>query len=186
MGGGRTNSWATTTEKVSDVEESCAINPDPFPNISGGEASGRVGAGDEEIAGQNNDVENGDQEDVVNEEICLGASGQEEQLHDSLSESGKITTDYSPPASGNSDSEENCMDTGQDLVRPLKRQREGSSSEEDIPLAELSKRLKLRQAREQEVGLIEPRVIKHTNPLSRLLGHIKRKILVTGRVNVGC
>ena len=42
-----------------------------------------------------------------------------------------------------------------DLVRPLKRQRAGSTSEEDIPLAELSKRLKLRNARQKEIESIK-------------------------------
>ena len=36
----------------------------------------------------------------------------------------------------------------------MKRQREGSSSEDDIPLAELSKRLKLRATREKELDAI--------------------------------
>ena len=42
-----------------------------------------------------------------------------------------------------------------DLMRPLKRQRAGSTSEEDIPLAELSKRLKLRNARQKEIESIK-------------------------------
>ena len=40
-------------------------------------------------------------------------------------------------------------------MRPLKRERERSSSEEDIPLAELSKRLKLRNDRQREIDTIK-------------------------------
>ena len=50
-----------------------------------------------------------------------------------------------------SEDEEVEMDTFGKLSRPLKRERDGSSSEDDIPLAELSKRLKFRAERQREL-----------------------------------
>ena len=47
-------------------------------------------------------------------------------------------------------SPEDVMEVPEELIRPLKRQRSGTSSEEDIPLAELQKRLRIRRAREKE------------------------------------
>ena len=46
---------------------------------------------------------------------------------------------------------EERSEEGMDLIRPLKRWREGSSSEDDIPLAELSKRLKMREDTQREI-----------------------------------
>ena len=50
---------------------------------------------------------------------------------------------------------EKSSEEAMDLMRPLKRERERSSSEEDIPLAELSKRLKLRNDRQREIDTIK-------------------------------
>ena len=51
-----------------------------------------------------------------------------------------------------SEAEEEDMDTRQQLSRPMKRQRDGSSSEDDIPLAELSRRIKRRNERQEEMN----------------------------------
>ena len=60
------------------------------------------------------------------------------------------------------DMEEENMDIPEDLIRPLKRQRDGSSSEDDIPLAELSKRLRTRSTRQAEIEAIKR--LRNKNP----------------------
>ncbi len=45
----------------------------------------------------------------------------------------------------------------EELARPLKRQREGSSDEEDIPLAELSRRLNMRKAHQRDLCAVRLR-----------------------------
>ena len=69
-----------------------------------------------------------------------------------------------------SEDEEEEMDTFGKLSRPLKRERDGSSSEDDIPLAELSKRLKFRAERQRELqsGSSDDDV-----PLAELARHIQ-------------
>ena len=49
---------------------------------------------------------------------------------------------------------EEDMELPNELIRPLKRQREGTSSEDDIPLSELRKRLKIRRTRQKEVDAL--------------------------------
>ena len=60
---------------------------------------------------------------------------------------------------GSMSSDEGEMDDNplQPLARTLKRQREGSSSEDDIPLAELSRRLKMRKSNEDEICMVRRR-----------------------------
>ena len=50
---------------------------------------------------------------------------------------------------------EEDMELPNELIRPLKRQREGTSSEDDIPLSELRKRLKIKRTRQKEVDTLK-------------------------------
>ena len=56
-----------------------------------------------------------------------------------------------PLNSKDEDIAEDRREEDMDLIRPLKREREGSSSEEDIPLAELSKRMRMREDIQREI-----------------------------------
>ena len=72
--------------------------------------------------------------------------------------------------SENSEDHDDKMDTLQRLTRPLKRQREGTSSEDDIPLAELSRRLKRRNTNQEE---IEDMMSEDDIPLAELSKRVR-------------
>ena len=111
---------------------------------------------------QRNIVNNGRDDSVDNEEKRLPCEYDNERNQDldeprlqdldepHLTEAlGETEGSYS--MSEDSGDHDEKMDTLQRLTRPLKRQREGSSSEDDIPLAELSRRLKRRNTNQEEV-----------------------------------
>ena len=65
------------------------------------------------------------------------------------------SNDESEPMSDGSRNVEEGMEIPNELIRPLKRERSGTSSEDDIPLAELRKRIKIRRAREREIAALK-------------------------------
>ena len=118
--------------------------------------------------GQRNIVNNGRDDSVDSEEERLPREDDNERNQE-LSEPNpteelrEMERFYSMSEDSGDHDEE--MDTLQRLTRPLKRQREGSSSEDDIPLAELSRRLKRRNTNQEEV---EDMVSEDDIPLAEL------------------
>ena len=104
--------------------------------------------------GRDSDLSEQHEVEPFEEEIIVDQSSEEPiEDEDKMQESF-----YSMDEESEGDGEEETMD----LIRPFKRVRGGSSSEEDIPLAELSKRLRLRSERQNEIV-----AIRNFNQLTR-------------------